>query len=190
MCVWRGVVEGTDAPATIMWWPGGKIAGTVQHQGRIYSLRHMGGDMMAVVEMDKGKMPQEHAPMPERMRNDPNVKDDPLRNEGDASIMRPVTKGMRPPKALQGEKKKGEKRRKKGDKAADKMAAAQAAKGKAADKGPEPVVIDVIVAYTKKAAATYTDVKRDLVDVSIEEANQSFRNSGIGHVKLQARARL
>jgi hypothetical protein len=31
MCVWRGEVEGTGAPATIMWWPGGKITGTVQH---------------------------------------------------------------------------------------------------------------------------------------------------------------
>ena len=34
MCVWRGAVEGTGAPATIMWWPGGKMAGTVQHEGK------------------------------------------------------------------------------------------------------------------------------------------------------------
>jgi metallopeptidase family M12-like protein len=174
MCIWRGVVEGTDAPATIMWWPGGKITGTVQHQGRIYSLRHMGGDMMAVVEMAEDKMPQEHAPMPERMRNDPNVRDDPLRNEGDASIMRPVTQGMRPPKSLQGEKKKTKKQ---ADKSTEK-------KGKAAA-GPTPIVIDVLVAYTKKAAANYADVKRELVDLSIEEANESFRKSGIGHIKLR-----
>ena len=90
MCIWRGAVEGTDAPATIMWWPGGKMAGTVQHQGKIYSIRHMGGEMHAVVEMGEDRMPQEHAPMPERMRaNDPNLRDDPLRNEGDGSIMRP-----------------------------------------------------------------------------------------------------
>ncbi len=189
MCIWRGVVEGTDAPATIMWWPGGKMAGTVQHQGRIYSLRHMGGDMMAVVEMAEDKMPQEHAPMPERMRNDPNVKDDPLRNEGDASIMRPVTQGMRPPRALQDGKKKG-KKVEAGDKAGTKVASAAAAAktakgGKAAEKGPEPIVIDVLVAYTKKAAAAYADVKRELVDLSIEEANESFRTSGIGHVKLR-----
>jgi metallopeptidase family M12-like protein len=189
MCIWRGVVEGTDAPATIMWWPGGKMAGTVQHQGRIYSLRHMGGDMMAVVEMAEDKMPQEHAPMPERMRNDPNVKDDPLRNEGDGSIMRPVTQGMRPPRALQDGKKKG-KKVEAGDKAGTKVASAAAAAktakgGKAAEKGPEPIVIDVLVAYTKKAAAAYADVKRELVDLSIEEANESFRTSGVGHVKLR-----
>ena len=189
MCIWRGVVEGTDAPATIMWWPGGKITGTVQHQGRIYSLRHMGGDMMAVVEMAEDKMPQEHAPMPERMRNDPNVKDDPLVNQGDASIMRPVTQGMRPPRALQDGKKKG-KKVEAGDKAGTKVASAAAAAktakgGKAAEKGPEPIVIDVLVAYTKKAAAAYADVKRELVDLAIEEANESFRTSGVGHVKLR-----
>ena len=179
MCIWRGEVEGTGAPATIMWWPGGKITGTVQHQGRIYSIRHMGGDMMAVVEMDEGKMPQEHAPMPERMRNDPNVKDDPLRNEGDASIMRPVTKGMRPPKALQGDKKKTKKQ------VADKDKAGKGKAEKAAASGPAPIVIDVLVANTKKAAANYADVKRELVELSIEEANESFRASGIGHVKLR-----
>jgi hypothetical protein len=193
MCIWRGEVEGTGAPATIMWWPGGKITGTVQHQGRIYSLRHMGGDMMAVVEMAEDKMPQEHAPMPERMRNDPNVKDDPLRNEGDASIMRPVTQGMRPPRALQDGKKKG-KKVEAGDKAGTKVASAAAAAktaktakggGKAAEKGPEPIVIDVLVAYTRKAAAAYADVKRELVDLAVEEANESFRTSGIGHVKLR-----
>jgi hypothetical protein len=119
-------------------------------------------------------MPQEHAPMPERMRNDPNVRDDPLRNEGDASIMRPVTKGMRPPKALQGDTKR--------KKAA--APAKKANKGKV-QSGPAPVVIDVLVAYTKKAAANYVDVKKELVDLSIEEANESFRTSGIGHVKLR-----
>jgi hypothetical protein len=145
--------------------------------------------MMAVVEMAEDKMPQEHAPMPERMRaNDPNLRDDPLVNQGDASIMRPVTQGMRPPRALQ-EKKKG-KKVEAGDKAGTKIASAAAAAktakgGKAAEKGPEPVVIDVLVAYTKKAAAAYADVKRELVDLSIEEANESFRSSGVGHVKLR-----
>ena len=46
-------------------------------------------------------------------------------------------------------------------------------------------VIDLIVAYTKKAAANYLDVKRELVDLAIEESNESFRQSGIGHVKLR-----
>ena len=171
MCIWRGRVEGTDAPATLMWWPGGKMAGTVQHEGRNYSIRHMGGEMHAVVEMSEDRMPQEHAPMPSRMRsNDPNLRDDPLIQQGDASKLRPVTQGMRPPQAkgLQAKKKQ-------------KPATAVAKRGSA----PKDVVIDVLVAYTKKAAGNYVDVRRELVDLSIEEGNESFRMSGLRHIKLR-----
>jgi hypothetical protein len=51
--------------------------------------------------------------------------------------------------------------------------------------GAKEVVIDVIVAYTKKAAANYSDIKRELVDLSIEEGNESFRTSGLGNIKLR-----
>ena len=49
----------------------------------------------------------------------------------------------------------------------------------------EPVTIDLLVAYTPQAASHYTDIKRDLIEVAIEEANQSFRNSGIDNVRLR-----
>jgi hypothetical protein len=189
MCIWRGTVEGTGAPATIMWWPGGKMAGTLQHEGRIYSIRHMGGEMHAVVEMSEDKMPQEHAPMPERMRaNDPNLRDDPLVNEGDASIMKP----KRPEKGGQLKNKKQQAKLQHAKAVADQKVAAVSvsdpALKKAVVKGapaPKDIVIDVIVAYTKKAASNYIDVRRELVDLSIEEANESFRQSGVGQVKLR-----
>ena len=189
MCVWRGAVEGTDAPATIMWWPGGKMAGTLEHEGKIYSIRHMGGEMHAVVEMGEDRMPQEHAPMPEGMRqNDPNLRDDPLRNEGDASIMRP--KRQQKGGELRGKQRQAKAQPRKAG-AEQKVAVANVtdpstkkdrAKAGAAQKD---VVIDVIVAYTRKAASNYSDVKRELVGLAIEEANESFRQSGIGHVKLR-----
>ena len=47
------------------------------------------------------------------------------------------------------------------------------------------VVIDVLVAYTKKAASNYGDVKRELVELAIEEANHSFRLSNLGNIKLR-----
>jgi hypothetical protein len=173
MCIWRGRVEGTDAPATLMWWPGGKMAGSVQHEGRIYSIRHMGGEMHAVVEMGEDRMPQEHAPMPSRMRsNDPNVRDDPLIQQGDASKLRPVTKGMRPNQA-------------KSLQAKNKQKSAHAAAAKRAASAPKDIVIDVMVAYTKKAAANYVDVRRELIDLSIEEGNESFRMSGLKNIKLR-----
>src|SRR6516225_841207 len=162
MCVWRGVVETTGAPATLMWWPGGRMTGTVEHQGRIYSIRHMGGQMHAVVEMDEGKMPPEHAAMTPRMRrDDPNLRDDPLVRQGDASMLKhPVVASMQQP-------------------------GTKASAGGVPGGRSNAIVIDVIVAYTKKAASNYTDVKRELVDLSIEEANESFRRSGIGQVKLR-----
>jgi hypothetical protein len=185
MCVWRGAVEGTDAPVTIMWWPGGKMAGTLQHEGRIYSVRHMGGEMYAVVEMGEDRMPQEHAPMPEGLRqNDPNLRDDPLRNEGDASIMRPK-------RQQKGGQLRGRQQGKPKATGEQKVAVARSTGGATRNEPgktgapPKDVVIDVIVAYTKKAASNYSDVKRELVDLSIEEANESFRQSGIGHVKLR-----
>jgi hypothetical protein len=47
------------------------------------------------------------------------------------------------------------------------------------------VVIDVIVAYTPKAASHYMDIKRELIELAIEEANESFRRSGLEHIKLR-----
>jgi len=172
MCTWRGVVETTGAPATLMWWPGGKMAGTVQHEGRFYSIRPMGGEMHAVVEMSDERMPEEHAPISARLRaSDPNLRDDPVLREGDASKLRPVTGGMRPPSLGRTEPQQPPPSPKKS------AANPGAAKGE--------VVIDVIVAYTKKAASYYADVKRELVELAIEEANESFRMSSLGHVKLR-----
>jgi hypothetical protein len=45
------------------------------------------------------------------------------------------------------------------------------------------IVINVIVAYTAKAASKYADFERELIDFAIEEA-KSFRNSNLGRVRL------
>jgi len=168
MCIWRGTVEETGALVTLMWWPNGRMAGTVQERDRIYSIRHIGGPIYAMIEMGGDRMPQEHAPMPARLRSDdPNARDDPLVNQGDASLLRPVTLGMRAPAAP-------------GAKSPPKQVAAPPVASGAAD-----VVIDVIIAYTRKAAANYTDIKSELIDLSIEEGNESFRMSGLGNIKFR-----
>src|SRR5262245_25022855 len=168
MCIWRGTVEETGALVTLMWWPNGRMAGMVQERDRIYSIRHMGGPIYALIELGGDRMPQEHAPMPVRLRSDdPNARDDPLVNQGDASLLRPVTLGMRAPAAT-------------GPKQQQEQAVAPPVASGAAD-----VVIDVIIAYTAKAAANYTDIKTELVDLSIEESNESFRMSGLGNIKLR-----
>ena len=50
---------------------------------------------------------------------------------------------------------------------------------------PNDIIIDVIVAYTKKAARNYGDIGHELVDLAIEEANRSFRRSNLGHIRLR-----
>jgi hypothetical protein len=62
MCIWRGAVDGTDMPVTIMWWPGGKMAGLIRHHGHSYSIRHIGGEVHAIIETNEDLMPEDHAP--------------------------------------------------------------------------------------------------------------------------------
>jgi len=47
------------------------------------------------------------------------------------------------------------------------------------------VVIDVVVAYTKAAARSYRDIVGQVIEPAIEGGNESFRMSGIGHIKLR-----
>jgi hypothetical protein len=42
-----------------------------------------------------------------------------------------------------------------------------------------------MVAYTRKAAQRYLDINRELVELAIEETNQSFRNSGLARIRVE-----
>ena len=166
MLIWRGTVDGTGAAATIMWWPGVAMTGIVRHEGRIYSIRRMRGGVhaIAVVAMSEEGLPPEHAPMPPHLRgNDASLQDDPLARRGDASEFRAVAGRRREPAPVY----------------------TAPTGGTAGASSEVEVIINVIVAYTRKAAIKYSDVGRELVALSIEEANQSFRNSRLGHVRLK-----
>ena len=85
--------------------------------------------MQAVVEMDENRMPPEHAAMTPRMRrDDPSLRDDPLVRQGDASMLKhPVSAPMPPLEAK-----------------------SPAAGHQGGTSASDEIVIDVIVAYTKK----------------------------------------
>jgi hypothetical protein len=154
---WHGVVEGTGQPVTLLCWPGGRLAGTINYNGHTYVVKYMGGQMHAVVEFAPDKLPPEHGPARKDKMRKMNMRADPLVRQGDASVMKPAA------------------------------AAAPPMKMKPADfaTAPEDVTITLIVAYTKNAANNYFDIEKDLIDVAIAEANQSFRASGIDNVRLQ-----
>ena len=111
----------------------------------------------AVVEIAPEMLPEEHAPAPPAMLEKMGMARDPLIHQGDASMLR-----------------------------ADRSAAvgpAASSAGTAATAGP--VTITVAVAYTRKAAAHYADIRRDLIEGAIVDANVSFLNSGIDNVRLE-----
>src|SRR5215510_14845799 len=150
LCIWRGEVEQTGGLVTLMWWPNGMMAGTVQDAGKIYSIRHMGGQFYAVVEMNAERMPQEHAALPQKLwASVANLRDDPLVQQGDASLLRrAMTAGHVPlPPAAAPQR---------GKRASTTGTGAARRRPPAAGKD---VVIDVIVAYSKKAASNYGDIK-------------------------------
>jgi Metallo-peptidase family M12 len=146
--IWRGTVEASGGQVTLMWWPDGEIAGTVQHEGRFYSIRPMGDSLLAVVELSEDRMPPDHAPQ--------------ILVPNGALALRALTAGLPAPQR-----------------------GAHARIQPHSSAISDDVTIDVLVAYTKKAASNYTDIKRDLVDLAIEDANESFRMSNLGHVKLR-----
>ncbi len=193
--VWHGTVTSTGEPVTLLWWPSGRLTGTVTYHGKLFAIRAMGGGMHAVIEMNAEALPPDHAPMPSQMREKMNMKTDPLVTKGDASMLMespPPDRGLepRPVPATRANSRDQE------DAASEAVSpdrpaltapdlgAIKLPRSKAG-KPQNPVTIRVLVAYTAGSAKHYADIETDLIALAIEEANQSFRNSGIGNVVLE-----
>ena len=200
---WHGVVEGSGEPVTLLWWPSGKMTGTVTYNAHVYAIHDMGGGMHGIVEMNPEALPQDHATMGTEMRNKMNANFDPLVTKGDASQLMPGVlhddgpqDDAPPPPADQPNRPEMPKDlRNLEDAAPDKLALAVpnapavsptiSLAPSSVIKPAKPVTIRVIVAYTAAAARRYGDIETDLIALAIEEANQTFRNSGIGNVQLE-----
>ncbi len=151
--VWHGVVEGTGEPVTLLCYPGGRLAGTINYKGRTYVVKYMGGQMHAVVEYAPDKMPDEHCPASKDMMQKMNMRTDPLIHQGDASMLMPDAEPTRSMTMIPTDR-------------------------------AEDAKIALVVAYTKNAASHYFDIDKDLIEVAVAEANQSFRTSKIDNVQI------
>lgn len=174
--VWRGVVAGTSNPVTVLWWPTGRLSGSVHLDDRIYQFRHLDSGVIGVIETMPVMLPDDHPrTSPERM-NEMRMHDDAMFREGDASAMRRTR-----PRRDETESVK--------DEPVSPRAAAfdpRRLDGVTRSGGTEePVVIDVLIAYTRKAAAHYDDIRRDLLDLAIADGNQSYLTSGIPDISLR-----
>ena len=183
-CTWRGEIEATGEPVVLMWWKGGKFNGMFTYRGHMYLLKNMGNEVHAVVETDPGKMPPDHGAMGARAGQPQagDLKDDPLVQRGEAAMMR--------------ERRADSKDRQDAHAPATSTPSTAALKVSAPKIAPisrtaqrqlakKKIVIDLMILYTAKVAAKYVDIDTDLIALSVEQANQSFANSGLGNISLR-----
>ena len=188
--IWHGTVRETGEPATLLWWPGGRLSGSITYRGHVFSVKNMGGVMHAVVEVSPNDLPPEHAPMDNTAGQKTNVKDDPLVSKGDASLMRPAAeRGMTPvPEEVQQPLEKIKNLEDAAQSAAvegqKRLALTVPKPSKSATK-LQDVTITLVVAFTKQAASHFDNIETDLIAPAVEDTNQSFRNSGIGHIHIE-----
>jgi hypothetical protein len=159
--IWRGVIAGSHEPVTLLWWPGGRLAGTINHAGHTFVIKNLGGDMHGMIEMDPEKMPADHGAASKKMMRKMKMRTDPLVHQGEAAMMQS------------------------GDARHDSLPIELPEPREKRAAAPKDSTINLIVAYTKKAASHYDDIEKDMIDVAIAEANQSFSDSGIDNVRVK-----
>ena len=138
--------------------------------------------MHAVVETDPGKMPPDHGSMPAQPQS-ADAKDDPLVARGEGAMMRPRDRSNlkdRQDAIGGGAHAKPESA---ADPAQMKIQPLPAAKRRAM--AAKNITIDLMVLYTSKVVSKYIDLDKDLIAISVEQANQSFANSGLGKIRLR-----
>jgi metallopeptidase family M12-like protein len=175
---WRGETEGTGEPALLMGWKGGRFSGMFAYRGRVYAfdkLTSMDGRIRAVAELD-----------PERMQAQHDAMHAPASPQREASIFaRGVMSFIRRARAAEDHQHLH-------PAATPREIATIAApeiqpmsRAQRQQLAARKTTIDVMVLYTSKVASKYVDVETDLIAHAIEEANASFRNSGIGNIALR-----
>jgi hypothetical protein len=174
-CTWRGEIEGTGDPVMLMWWKDGRLSGMFTHRGHLYTLKNMGGEMHAVVETDPVKMPPDHGATHAEGSAPPqgsDLRDDPLVARGEGAPLRARDLSNLPRQSPNA-----------GDIARPKIMPLSAAKRRVM--AAKEIFIDVMFLYTRKVASGYIDVHADLIELSIEQANLSLDNSGLGNIRLR-----
>ncbi len=189
--VWHGTVGETGDPVTLLWWPSGRLTGTIHYHGHIYAVKNMGDGMHGVVEMEPRMLPPEHAPMSPDLMHKMNMQEDPLVKRGDASMVpqqvqkNPKAEGEIPPDRRDTKNQEDAPLSEAAGNAVSTKIAPDTPARKSRERRPDDVTITLIVAYTKQAASHYTDIEKDLIMLAVEEANQSLVNSKVDNVQFK-----
>jgi hypothetical protein len=181
-CVWRGEIVDTGEPVILMWFKNEqRYTGMFTHKGSIYNLVSMGGGVHAVVESDPAQMPPDHSPSGGAPTANATLQDDPVASRGEAALLRSgertnlrdkqdgTTAPVPPAEPIQ-------------SKASAPIVPLPDAKRQAL--AAKKVSIDIMVLYTPRVSAKYVDVDIDLIALSLEQTNESFKNSGARNISL------
>ncbi len=71
---WVGKVQETGERAVLMLWSNALLTGYFAYKGTVYTLEHAGGGVHAVSEMDRNKLPPDHAPSAAHRDSEPASK--------------------------------------------------------------------------------------------------------------------
>jgi hypothetical protein len=153
---WTGEVEATGERAVLMLWQDGHLSGYFGYKGSVFVVNHVGGDVHTMAEIDPRKLPPDHAP---------NAKERGPASR-DVSPAPPAQPAVLPPAPAEPQ-----------------VAPFPDAERKALE--AKKIVIDLMLLYSKNAAAHYVRDPGDLLALAIEEANEGFRNSGLGNISLR-----
>ena len=153
--VWHGEVPETGERATLMLWSNALLTGHFVFNGKIFTVESLGGGVTAFAEMDRRRLPADHPEPGARRDSVPTASPPAAAKERPALRPAPAEPAVAPFAHLERQ--------------------AQEAKN---------ITIDVMVLYTANAAKRYVREPADLL-LAIEEANATFRNSGIGNVSLR-----
>ena len=175
--LWQGEVEGTFEPVSLVYWPAGRLSGTIQHRGRLYTVKSFGGGTHGVIETAPSMLPPEHAPMSGPMMQRFNMGDDPLKRRGDAGeVLDHMGHSPETPQNLKDEQPTK----------SSQLIALNHVRAPNPDAPPTGVsTITLIVAYTRTAAGHYQDIRKDLITLAVAETNLSFIRSSIGNIRLE-----
>jgi peptidyl-Asp metalloendopeptidase len=148
---WYGKVRQTGERALLMLWGNALLTGYFAYEGTVYTVENLGGGVHAFSEMDRGKLPPDHAPSASRHDSVPDanaLEAKPLETPPEPSVQ-PFSDEAR--RALEA----------------------------------KAITIDLMVLYTPNVARHYVRDPADLLVLAIEEVNQSFKNSGLGNIRLR-----
>jgi Metallo-peptidase family M12 len=164
---WRGEIDGTREPVMIMWWQEGRFSGMFTYHSEMYTLKSVtkiDAEVHGLAE--PAKMWTQHAAMNSQ---------DHRRDYASLKGQQDPTLGTALPTQEAAARASGMVR-------PDVPTISLAERRVMAAK---EITIDVMILYTSQVASKYLDVETDIVAHSIEEANASFVNSGIGNIKLR-----